>query len=407
MSGFELHFHRNGQAATVSSGFFERFDARSTAVLLSTFGAIGLPIFALIAPSLISPGGMKYLLVIWLFSAITFAITLYVGRLTDRQFAVLGFGGMVGVAWAAYLVTDPTVARAIVALLAAIPAIAAMASSLRVTISFALFAMALAVYLSTLNATSWVAVMVAGGASVTTVLVPVFMVVALRRSLEFALSRVAKLGDTDPLTGILNRRGFLNSSSGVLERVVASGKSVGFMMIDIDDFKNVNDALGHAAGDAVLVDAVAAIENAAPPFALLSRFGGEEFVVMYVSESRDDLFGAAENIRLAVAEQCPVTISVGAVQGPLSKSVGGTPNIDKVIDTFTRLADQSVYYAKNGGRNRVVSMVAPAIGWTPGPPSEPTVKIVDTTRNVGVLELVRRVNDKDQAAPTRDGENEL
>ncbi|WP_207840671.1 GGDEF domain-containing protein [Williamsia soli] len=391
----------------MSSRYFERFDARSTAVLISTFGAIGLPVFALIAPSLIVAGGFKYLTVIWLFSAITFAITLYVGRLTDRQFAILGFGGMVGVAWAAYLVTDPAVSRAIVALLAAIPAIAAMASSLRVTISFAVFAMGLAVYLSTLNATSWVAVMVAGGASVTTVLVPVFMVGALRRSLDFALSRVAKLGDTDPLTGILNRRGFLNSSSRLLEWIVVHGKCVGFMMIDIDDFKKVNDALGHAAGDAVLVDAVAKIESAAPPFSLISRFGGEEFVVMYASDNREEFFEIAENIRLAVAEKCPVTISVGAVQAPLGKTAAGTPNIDKVIDTLTRMADQSVYYAKNGGRNKVVSMVAPAIQWTPGPPSEPTVRIVDTTRNVGVLALMRRVTDKDQAAPARDGENRL
>lgn len=160
----------------MSSNFFERFDARSTAVLISTTRAIGLPIFAFVAPSFIVPGGMKYLILIWLFSALTFGITLYTGRLSDRQFAFLGFGGMLGVAWAAYLVTDPAASRAIVALLAAIPAIAAMASSLRVTATFTAVAVALAVLLSTLNATSTVAILVAGGAAVTTVLVPVFMV---------------------------------------------------------------------------------------------------------------------------------------------------------------------------------------------------------------------------------------
>lgn len=391
----------------MSSKFFERFDARSTAVLISTSGAIALPVFALIAPTLIRPGGMKYLYAIWVFSALTFAITLYVGKLTDRQFAVLGFGGMLGVALAAYLVTDPAVSRAIVALLAAIPAIAAMASSLRVTVGFGAVAVGLAVVLSTVNATSWVAVMVVGGASVTTVLVPIFLVGALRRSLEFALMRVAKLGDTDPLTGILNRRGFLNRSSRLLERTVVEGKSLGFMMIDIDDFKQVNDAMGHAAGDAVLVDAARMMANAAPRAALISRFGGEEFVVMYASDSRDEFFEVAEDIRLAVELNCPVTISVGAVHAPLSKSTHGKSNIDEVVDTLTRLADQSVYYAKNSGRNRVVSMTAPAIYWIPGPPSEPPVTMVDATRNVGVLELARPFSEDEdgQAAPARDDEN--
>ncbi len=128
---------------------------------------------------------------------------------------------------------------------------------------------------------------------------------------------------------------------------------------------------------------------------------------MYASDNREEFFEIAERIRVAVADQCPVTISVGAVQAPLGKASDGTPNIDKVIDTLTRMADQSVYYAKNGGRNRVVSMVAPAIQWTPGPPSEPTARIVDTTRNVGVLALMRRYNDRDQATPARDGENRL
>lgn len=387
----------------MSSNFFERFDARSTAVLISTTGAIGLPIFAFVAPSFIVPGGMKYLILIWLFSALTFGITLYTGRLSDRQFAFLGFGGMLGVAWAAYLVTDPAASRAIVALLAAIPAIAAMASSLRVTATFTAVAVALAVLLSTLNATSTVAILVAGGAAVTTVLVPVFMVGALRRSLQFALTRVERLGDTDPLTGILNRRGFLNRIGRLLEGVAASKKSLGFMMIDVDDFKAVNDGLGHAAGDAALIETVAVIESFAPRPSVISRFGGEEFVVMCEANSRDNLFQIAEGIRLAVADQSSVTISIGAVYAPLRKSTDGKSNIDAVVDTLTRSADQAVYYAKNGGRNRVVSMAAPMINWVPGPPSEPPVKMVDTTRNVGVLELIRRINEgvNDQATPSR------
>lgn len=118
------------------------------------------------------------------------------------------------------------------------------------------------------------------------------------------------------------------------------------MMIDVDDFKAVNDGLGHAAGDAALIETVAVIESFAPRPSVISRFGGEEFVVMCEANSRDNLFQIAEGIRLAVADQSSVTISIGAVYAPLRKSTDGKSNIDAVVDTLTRSADQAVYYAK-------------------------------------------------------------
>lgn len=342
---------------------------------------------------------MKYLVGIWIFSTFSFAATLYVGRLTDTQFALLGFGGMLGVAWSAYLVTDPAAARAIVALLAAIPAIAAMGSSRRVTLTFTLFAMLLAVMLSSINATSGAALVVAGGAALTTVFVPVFMVWALRMSLGSVLEKVSRLGDTDPLTGVLNRRGLLSRNSELLERIVRTRQSIGFMMMDFDNFKVVNDSHGHAAGDAVLVAAAALIEKTVPARSIISRFGGEEFVVMTESASPAELVDLAEQIRRLIEAECGVTISIGAIYAPLVRSSTGRPNIDDVIDFLTRQADRCMYAAKDAGRNKVISRTCAPIVWVPGPPSEPQVEFVADERRVGNLELVRR---RQQSAGPRD-----
>ncbi|WP_155976882.1 GGDEF domain-containing protein [Nocardia sp. 348MFTsu5.1] len=343
---------------------------------------------------------MKYLVAIWLFSTFTFALTFYVGRLSNTQFAILGFGGMLGVAWSAYLVTDPAAARAVVALLAAIPAIAAMGSSRRVTVSFTLFAMVLALLLSSVNATSGVALVVAGGAAVTTVFVPVFMVAALRQSLGSVLRKVAKLGDTDPLTGVLNRRGLLSRNSDLLDRIARTRQSIGFMMMDFDNFKFVNDNHGHAAGDSVLIAAAAVIEETVPPRSIISRFGGEEFVVMTESADPAELVHLAEQVRSRIQTECGVTISIGAIYAPLIRSATGRPNIDEVIDFLTRQADRCMYAAKDAGRNKVISRTCAPIVWVPGPPNEPQIEFVADERRVGSLDLVRRrkAASRDQAA---------
>lgn len=353
-------------------GVFERFDSRSTAVLLSTAGAFPLPILGFVAPNFIVAGGMKYLLIIWLYTAFSFGFTLCVGCLTDRQFTVLGFGGMLGIAFSAYLVTDPAATRAIVSLLAAIPAIAAMKSTTRVTGTFTAIAVTLAVTLSTLGATSMIAVVVAGGAAIITVIVPVFMVTALRRSLGTALATLATISDTDPLTGLLNRRGFLNHSEQLLHHIATAGQSIGFIMIDIDHFKVINDRHGHAAGDSVLVALATAIKAFAPAGSIISRLGGEEFVVMTAVSTPSQTTALAEAICGQAAKQCAITVSAGALHQALVRSMVGRRNIDEVVDTLTRHADQCMYAAKDAGRDNVVlhTRAAPII-WVPGPPKEP------------------------------------
>ncbi|MFN3599987.1 MAG: diguanylate cyclase [Dietzia sp.] len=383
----------------MGEALWERFDARSAAVLASTSGAFFLPIFAFASPELVRPGAMPALVVVWLYTLASFAFTLRAGRLNDSQFAVIGFCGMVGVAVSAFVVTDPAAARAIVALLSAIPAIAAMASTKRVTLLFTIVAIVFAVVLSVYWSASNAAQLVAAGAAILTVCVPIFMVAVLRSSLEFAMEKVSRLGEVDPLTGALNRRGLVRRHARVFDRCSRSGEAVGFLLIDIDHFKEVNDSLGHAAGDKVLVDSVRTITNAAPAHSLVSRIGGEEFVVMCGVDSVADMSAEASRIRAAVAEEGQVTVSVGAVFAPVERAYDGLPNISEIIDALTRQADRSVYRAKGHGRDRVIMQTAPTIHWHPGVPAESPGHQVDLSDNTGLRSLVNRARDRQLQAP--------
>lgn len=371
---------------------WKRMDARSAAILVGSGGSFILPFFAFGSPGALRPGSPPVFLVVWLCASLAFVFTLRVGRLTDRQFVIIGLGGMVGIAVIASMVTDPAAARAIIAFLSALPAIAAMASTKRVTAVFTAVAIAFAVLFSLYWSTSIGARFVAAGASVLTVCVPVFLVAALRSSLEFAVEKVAQLGELDPLTGALNRRGLVRRHARVFDRCIRDGQAVGYLLIDVDNFKFVNDSRGHAAGDEVLVNTVRAIADAAPRDSLVSRIGGEEFVVLCAVDSVADMSAKATRIRVAVAAAGEVTVSVGAVFAPIGAACDGPPNISEIIDALIRHADRGVYLAKRQGRDRVVLTTAPPIRWRRGVPDDSPADLSDLSHLPGresLSELVR------------------
>ncbi|MBB1020326.1 GGDEF domain-containing protein [Dietzia sp. E1] len=375
---------------SVPARFWERFDARSAAILVSSGCGAFLPVLALGSPTFVRPGMMPALITVWLFGVALLLFTARVGRLTDRQFAVVGVGAMVCIAFSATIVTDPAASRAIVALLATAPAIAAMASTIRATIGFSLTAILLASAFSAVSSTSVIGGLVAAGASILTVCIPVFMVVVLRSSLEFAMERVALVGEIDPLTRALNRRGLIRRHARVFGHCADHRRPVGFLLIDIDHFKEVNDTFGHTAGDIVLVNAVRVITTAAPAGSLVSRIGGEEFVVMFPVDSVAEISAAASRIRGAVAAEGEVTVSVGAVLGPIETSDSGPPNASEIMDQLTRTADRCVYRAKSLGRDRVVMQTSTLIRWRPGVADESAEFPQDPPNGFGLATIVGR-----------------
>src|SRR5689334_16313186 len=157
----------------------------------------------------------------------------------------------------------------------------------------------------------------------------------------------------DGLTGLHNRR-YLEESLGREEsRARRSGRSLGVMMIDIDDFKRFNDTLGHSAGDAVLRAIGEYLMMAARGEDIVCRYGGEEFVVVMSQAPHGTVLHRAEKLRQGVQELGieyegrlvgPITISVG---------VGIFPDHANSVEAVLRVADAAMYKAKQAGRNRV------------------------------------------------------
>jgi diguanylate cyclase (GGDEF)-like protein len=156
-------------------------------------------------------------------------------------------------------------------------------------------------------------------------------------------SELRTVADTDALTGLLNRRAFIEHVLGGRARPHRER----LLVIDIDEFKRINDRHGHQAGDDVLVAVAAAIRDTAPVDTLIGRLGGEEFALLMPAEPVDAL---PERLCRAVESAVTpaghsVTISVGVADGRI------------IDDASWRLiyyaADQALYRAKHGGRNRV------------------------------------------------------
>lgn len=361
-----------------------RWDTRTAMVIASASGALPMLAIALIEPSFLRPGALPILTVIVAFTALTVAIAVRAGRLTETQFTILGSGGMLGVAISAYLIADPAGTRAVTAMLAVVPAIAASGSPLRVTAALTTASMAMATTLSVvaMKSAGMAVTIIAVGAAVTTVLVPVALILALRRSIIAVNQRLETLANTDSLTGLLNRRGLLAAAETLLRTAGEHAASLTAVVVDVDHFKTVNDTHGHAAGDRVLVAVARTLEQTAAspgqPGPVVARIGGEEFLLL--------LPGAhptlAATIVAAVRPSGDVTVSAGSVTVQVEPTHPGdariAPNhanpgsvasdseatgesspadharlgVDRMVDSIVRAADHGLYAAKTAGRDR-------------------------------------------------------
>ena len=154
----------------------------------------------------------------------------------------------------------------------------------------------------------------------------------------------------DPLSGMLNRRGFSEACMRVIEREAAAGRPVTVMIFDIDHFKSINDRFGHPAGDEILKLFSTVVISNLRISDLSGRIGGEEFAALLPCALEEGVI-VAERVREAfeasgiVCEQGPVdtTVSIGVAGGP-----AGTE-----LEVLLASADTALYQAKRGGRNRV------------------------------------------------------
>jgi len=158
---------------------------------------------------------------------------------------------------------------------------------------------------------------------------------------------------TDPLTGLANRRSFSMASELEIARARKQQTPLAILSLDLDHFKRVNDQYGHGTGDLVLVQAARLLKSAMRDGDLASRVGGEEFVALLPNTAFPHAMAAAERIRQSIATT-PVVLPDGTSLS-VTTSIGVAMFWDKEFDLSPALerADQALYRAKEGGRNRV------------------------------------------------------
>lgn len=173
-----------------------------------------------------------------------------------------------------------------------------------------------------------------------------------QRELEARIQELNAQATTDVLTGIANRRNFLERAQVELARSGRYGLPLFFLMLDIDHFKSVNDTYGHSVGDEVLKHLARTLHHVLRTTDVVGRLGGEEFGVLLVQTAEDEAKLVAERLLKAVeasvvdieGETIRYTVSIGLAEGARSENS---------VDELMKRADLALYNAKDTGRNRV------------------------------------------------------
>ena len=158
------------------------------------------------------------------------------------------------------------------------------------------------------------------------------------------------LSTSDALTGLANRRRLDADLVTEVELAVRHGRPLGFVMLDLDHFKKVNDTYGHQQGDQILQDVAAILRSEARPGDTVYRYGGEELAIVVRESDAEGARMFAERIRAAVEKRFT---RAGAITQTLSAGVASVPEHASTPGTLVAAADAALYLAKSQGRNRV------------------------------------------------------
>jgi two-component system, cell cycle response regulator len=169
---------------------------------------------------------------------------------------------------------------------------------------------------------------------------------------ERDLADLAALARVDPLTGLANRRAFDEALAAAVARAHRAAAPLSVVALDVDHFKRVNDAHGHAAGDAVLRELAARARAALREGDLLARVGGEELAALLPGEPLEGAADAAERLRAAVAA-APFAAGTAALPVTISAGCAALEPGDRDGGALLARADARLYEAKRSGRNRV------------------------------------------------------
>ena len=173
--------------------------------------------------------------------------------------------------------------------------------------------------------------------------------VLARKEVERREAEMARLALTDPLTGLLNRRAFDRRLGEEIERSLRTGVPMCVVMVDLDRFKGFNDTWGHLAGDDCLRAVAGVLQAHSRPYDATSRYGGEEFVLVLPGADTAAARQRAETLRVSISQ-----VDVPGADERVTASFGVAQYGEGTPQDLLQVADQALYAAKEGGRNRVV-----------------------------------------------------
>ncbi len=166
-----------------------------------------------------------------------------------------------------------------------------------------------------------------------------------------ATEELIKAASTDPLTGLFNRRKFFELAEGEYKKAIRANRELAMLMIDVDNFKNINDLAGHNVGDSVLISISDVISDSVRETDAVCRFGGEEFAVMLFDTSQEGIERVCEKI-LKTVEEIKVE-GWTELNGKITVSIGSSLLSKKSdLDAAIRAADKAMYKSKRSGKNQ-------------------------------------------------------
>ena len=184
---------------------------------------------------------------------------------------------------------------------------------------------------------------------------PVPLAFSLERAREQAKA-FARTAAVDPLSGLFNRRYFRSRLEEELQRARRHGSPVGLLMLDIDDFKQINDRFGHVAGDAVISAIADILRRSVRRFDVCARYGGEEFAVVMPVSTAANTASVAERIRQRIEAYRFDVPELADLR--VTASIGLSISDDATAQDLVNQSDQALYSAKHAGKNRVVDSAA-------------------------------------------------
>ncbi len=184
-------------------------------------------------------------------------------------------------------------------------------------------------------------------------------ILAQQQALQTANAELERLSQTDGLTGLANRRYFDQALEREHGRYQRTGRALSLLMLDVDDFKHVNDHYGHALGDDYLCAVARVFERSVAPIDTVARYGGEEFACLLPDTDHASACAVAERIRAAVVELDLPNATAATPYLTLSIGLATLQGGEHAASALVARADAQLYAAKQAGRNRVCATVLP------------------------------------------------